>query len=204
MSYLEKAAAFNITEELFHHLENEIPLHENLFRVGSEKYYELFREARDLYYEGLIDLEGTDKYLIEETDIGEFAEYEGQIVPLDCPMIEDDDGIEEEKKDPPIGKPMKGGPKKFYVYVRTPDGGVKKVTWGDTTGLKVRLNNPEARKSFAARHQCSKQKDRTKAAYWACHTPRYAKQLGLSGGGNFFWAIPFMIMFMPYIDEVIF
>ena len=91
MSYLEKAASFNITEELNHHLDNNIPLNENLFRVGSEKYYQLFREARNLYYEGLIDLEGTDKYLIEETDIGEFAEYEGQIVPLDCPMIEDDD-----------------------------------------------------------------------------------------------------------------
>ena len=204
MSYLEKAASFNITEELNHHLDNNIPLNENLFRVGSEKYYQLFREARNLYYEGLIDLEGTDKYLIEETDIGEFAEYEGQIVPLDCPMIEDDDEIEEEKKDPPIGKPMKGGPKKFYVYVRTPDGGVKKVTWGDTTGLKVRMNDPEARKSFAARHKCHLQKDRTTAAYWACNTPRYARQLGLSGGGNFFWAIPFMIMFMPYFDKFIF
>ena len=204
MSYLEKAASFNITEELNHHLDNNIPLNENLFRVGSEKYYQLFREARNLYYEGLIDLEGTDKYLIEETDIGEFAEYEGQIVPLDCPMIEDDDEIEEEKKDPPIGKPMKGGPKKFYVYVRTPNDGVKKVTWGDTTGLKVRMNDPEARKSFAARHKCHLQKDRTTAAYWACNTPRYARQLGLSGGGNFFWAIPFMIMFMPYIDKIVF
>ena len=204
MSYLEKAASFNITEELNHHLDNNIPLNENLFRVGSEKYYQLFREARNLYYEGLIDLEGTDKYLIEETDIGEFAEYEGQIVPLDCPMIKDDDEIEEEKKDPPIGKPMKGGPKKFYVYVRTPNDGVKKVTWGDTTGLKVRMNDPEARKSFAARHKCHLQKDRTTAAYWACHTPRYARQLGLSGGGNFFWAIPFMLMFMPYFDKFIF
>ena len=204
MSYLEKAASFNITEELNHHLDNNIPLNENLFRVGSEKYYQLFREARNLYYEGLIDLEGTDKYLIEETDIGEFAEYEGQIVPLDCPMIKDDDEIEEEKKDPPIGKPMKGGPKKFYVYVRTPNDGVKKVTWGDTTGLKVRMNDPEARKSFAARHKCHLQKDRTTAAYWACNTPRYARQLGLSGGGNFFWAIPFMIMFMSYVDKFIF
>lgn len=203
MSYLEKAAAFNITEELFQHLENEISLHENLFRVGSEKYYELFREARELYYEGLIDLEGTDKYLIEETDIGEFAEYDGGIVPLDCPMIEDD-GIEEEKKDPPIGKPMRGGPKKFYVFVKTPDGGVKKVTWGDTTGLTVKINNPEARKSFAARHRCHMQKDRTKAAYWACRTPQYAKQLGLSGGGNFFWAIPFIVIFMPYFDKIVF
>ena len=107
---------------------------------------------------------------------------EGQPVPLDCPMIE-----EEEEKDIEIGKPKRGGPKKFYVYVRKPDGGVKKVTWGDTTGLSVKLNDPEARKSFAARHQCSTQKDRTSAAYWACNTPRYAKQLGLSGGGNFYW-----------------
>jgi len=63
----------------------------------------------------------------------------------------------------------------------------KKVTWGDTTGLKVKLNDPEARKSFAARHKCSQQKDRTSAAYWACNLPRYAKTLGLSGGGNFYW-----------------
>jgi len=187
MSYLEKAAAFNITEELFHHLENEIPLHENLFRVGSKKYFDLFREARNLYFEGLIDLNDTDKYLIEETDIGEFAEFEGQIVPLDCPMIEMDELDEEDEKNPPLNKPKRGGPKKFYVYVKKPDGGIKKVTWGDTTGLSVRMNDPEARKSFAARHRCHMQKDRTKAAYWACNTPRYSKQLGLSGGGNFFW-----------------
>ena len=44
-----------------------------------------------------------------------------------------------------------------------------------------------ARKSFAARHKCAQQKDRTSAAYWACNLPRYAKSLGLSGGGNFYW-----------------
>ena len=66
-------------------------------------------------------------------------------------------------------------------------GNIKKVTWGDTTGLKNKMNNPEARKSFAARHKCDQQKDKTSAAYWACNTPRYAKSLGLSGGGNFFW-----------------
>jgi hypothetical protein len=95
---------------------------------------------------------------------------------------------EEDEKDPPLNQPKRGGPKKFYVYVKDPSSGnIKKVTWGDTTGLSVKMNDPEARKSFAARHQCSTQKDRTSAAYWACNTPRYAKQLGLSGGGNFFW-----------------
>jgi hypothetical protein len=64
---------------------------------------------------------------------------------------------------------------------------VKKVTFGDTTGLKAKINDPEARKSFAARHQCSQQTDKTKPGYWACRLPRYAKQLGMSGGGNFFW-----------------
>ena len=74
----------------------------------------------------------------------------------------------------------------FYVFVRDGDK-IKKVTWGDTTGLSVKMNNPEARKSFAARHRCDQQKDKTKAAYWACNLPRYAKSLGMSGGGNFYW-----------------
>ena len=35
------------------------------------------------------------------------------------------------------------------MYVKDPKtGNVKKVTWGDTTGLKVKLDDKEARKSF--------------------------------------------------------
>ena len=174
-----------VKEAIEMHIDKKIPFVDNVFRVGSEKYFEFFREARAMN----LQLEGHDKYLIEETDIGEIVEFEGQMVPLDCPMVEEWEEIveEEEGKDPPLNKPKRGGPKKFYVYVRKPDGGIKKVTWGDTTGLSVKMNDPEARKSFAARHQCSTQKDRTSAAYWACNTPRYAKQLGLSGGGSFFW-----------------
>ena len=52
---------------------------------------------------------------------------------------------------------------------------------------KLKLDNPEARKSFVARHQCDTKNDKTKAGYWACRLPYYAKQLGLSGGGSFFW-----------------
>ena len=36
-------------------------------------------------------------------------------------------------------------------------------------------------------YDCENQKDKTKAGYWSCNLPRYVKQLGLSGGGNFFW-----------------
>ena len=169
-----------ISKSVHYHIENNIPFAENIYRVHSEEFYKLFNEARSLYSEGLLtELNDWDKQLLD-TDIGEFGLYENQKVPLDCPIQEED------KKDPPLNKPKKGGPKKFYVFVKDGDK-IKKVTWGDTTGLKVKLNDKDARKSFAARHKCAQQKDRTSAAYWACNLPRYAKSLGLQGGGNFYW-----------------
>ena len=151
----------------------------NVYRVGSEKYYEFFQEKRDEYNIGVYTPTGFDKELMEG-DLGKFDMYQGNHVPLDCPMTEE--------KDVELNKPKVGGPKKYYVYVKDPKtGNVKKVTFGDTSGLKVKLDDKEARKSFAARHNCDQQTDRTKAGYWSCNLPKYAKQLGLSGGGNFFW-----------------
>jgi hypothetical protein len=152
----------------------------NQYRVGSEKYYDFFTEKRDAYKVGVYSPVGFDKELMEG-DIGKYDMYQGEHVPLDCPMMF-------EEKDVELNKPKVGGPKKYYVYVKDPKtGNVKKVTFGDTSGLKVKLSDKDARKSFAARHNCDQQKDRTKAGYWSCNLPRYAKQLGLSGGGNFFW-----------------
>ena len=94
---------------------------------------------------------------------------------------------EGKKKNPPIGKPKRGGSKKFYVYVRKPGGGIKKVSFGDTTGLSAKINNPEARRAFAKRHDCANKKDRTKASYWSCRLPRYAKLLGLKSSFSGFW-----------------
>ena len=172
--------ANKITTSLHYHIENNIPLAENIYRVHSEEFYALFREARHLYNEGLLQCDSEWDVKLLETNIGEFADYEGMKVPLDCPIQEEDE------KNPPLNKPKKGGPKKFYVFVKDGDK-IKKVTWGDTTGLRVKLNDKQARKSFAARHKCDQQKDKTSAAYWACNLPRYAKSLGLSGGGNFYW-----------------
>jgi hypothetical protein len=84
------------------------------------------------------------------------------------------------KKDPPIGKPKRGGSKAYYVYVRDPKTkNIKKVSFG-SGGLRAKINDPKKRKAFAARHKCSQKTDRTKASYWSCRLPRYAKQLGLS------------------------
>ena len=63
----------------------------------------------------------------------------------------------------PLNKPKRGGPKKFFVYVKNPKtGNVKKVNFGDSGNLSVKIKEPGARASFAARHKCSTKKDKTK------------------------------------------
>ena len=98
------------------------------------------------------------------------------------------DENKKKKKDPPIGKPKRGGSKAYYVYVRDPKTKrIKKVSFG-SGGLRAKINNPKARRAFAARHRCSTANDRTTARYWSCRLPRYAKQLGIAAsnpGG--FW-----------------
>jgi hypothetical protein len=88
-----------------------------------------------------------------------------------------------------LGKPKRGGSKKFYVYVKNPKTGkVKKVSFGAKAGggnLSVKLKDPKARKAFADRHNCEQKNDKTTPGYWSCRLPRYAKLLGLSGGGRF-------------------
>ena len=90
------------------------------------------------------------------------------------------------KKNPPIGKPMRGGSKKFYVYVKAPGGKIKKVSFGQA-GMSAKINNPKARQAFSKRHDCPNKKDRTKASYWSCRLPRYAKLLGLKSNFSGFW-----------------
>jgi hypothetical protein len=95
---------------------------------------------------------------------------------------------EDKKKNPPLGKPKRGGSKKFYVYVKNPKTKkIKKVSFGDTSGLSAKINNPEARRAFAARHDCKNKTDKTKASYWSCRLPRYAKLLGLKSSFSGFW-----------------
>jgi hypothetical protein len=174
-----------------HHLINQLPIHDNTFRPGSEAHVNLIHETRLLWKNGVIELQGEDKMLFETTDLGRFGMYEDKMVPLDYPMVEietlTEAELEEEKKQPPIGKPKRGGSKKFYVYVKNPKTGkVKKVSFGQA-GMSAKLNNPKARKAFAARHKCAQKTDRTKASYWSCRLPRYAKLLGFKTTFSGFW-----------------
>ena len=178
-----------LSENLRYHVVNKLPLTENTFRYGSESFLNLWAEARALYLREIIHVNDDDKEILEETDLGNYGLYEGVKVPLDLLLLENEELEEAEgkKKNPPIGKPKRGGSKKFYVYVRKPGGGVKKVSFGDTTGLSAKINNPEARRAFAKRHDCANKKDRTKASYWSCRLPRYAKLLGLKSSFSGFW-----------------
>jgi hypothetical protein len=201
----ESAHANMLNEHIKYHVEKGISLTENTFRYGSDAFLDLWNDARSLYNEGILNVYGDDKKLITETDLGKFSIYEGRVVPLDLILEDEDDDLalakdEEEiadepiseadkkKKTPPIGKPKRGGSKKFYVYVRKPGGGIKKVSFGMAGGgLRAKLNNPKARKAFAARHKCSQAKDRTTARYWSCRLPRYAKLLGFKTSFSGFW-----------------
>jgi len=256
-----------LSENLRYHVDKKLPLTENTFRYGSKSFLDLWSEARYLYLREIIHVNDDDKEILLETDLGNWGMYEGKKVPLDLPMLEEDEiggkedlytGItpfdnpsikaneiplrniikraqeknlygtpvynklvaqmnqksididevkniliaydhyddfkdllnlnetEDKKKTPPIGKPKRGGSKKFYVYVRD-KGKIKKVSFGDTTGLSVKINDPKARQAFAKRHKCAQATDRTKARYWSCRIGRYWKQLG--GAKNFsgFW-----------------
>lgn len=165
-----------ISEALQYHIDHKVGVDKNVFRPGSERFLSLFKEARDLYNAGQYELSESEKYYILETDIGEYALYEGEMVPLDMPMpIEE--AKKKKKKNPPLNKPSlnTGGGKKWKVFVRNPKtGGIKKVTFGDKKGgLKGNWNDPEARASFAKRHKCAEKKDKTKAGYWSCRAHKY-------------------------------
>mgnify|MGYP003650025935 CR=1 FL=1 len=74
------------------------------------------------------------------------ATYQGKSVKLNSPSS--------------IGKGEPG-------YGRKKGGKVVKVMFGDPN-MKIRKNNPAARKSFRARHKCDTATDKTTARYWSC------------------------------------
>ena len=180
-----------ISEGLFYHIENNLPLNESIYRPQSMMFLKLFVEARELYDNKRLNLCEADQYYFNETDLGTFGDYNGIKVPLDLPLTEEflNEVLEEKIKSPALNKPKRGGSKKFYVYVKDPKTKrVKKVSFGMAGGgLRAKLNNPKARQAFSKRHNCPQKKDRTKASYWSCRLPRYASVLGFKTTFSGFW-----------------
>jgi len=48
-------------------------------------------------------------------------------------------------------------------------GKVVKVSFGDTTGLSIKRDDPARRRSFRARHRCDTPGPKWKARYWSCY-----------------------------------
>ena len=268
-----------LSEGLKHHMDNNKPLTEHLYRAGSTNYFNLWAEARSLYSREILEITNEDDLaVLTETHLGHFGILEdGTKVPLDFPIelnedmdIEDEianmefgmdydqlgpgekewvrdeidnmslNEVEEkfkvidtktgdiidsdlpkriaqklakkkkewtsypdreksaiakiaqtldEVKDKPLNKPMRdsSGGKAYKVYVKDPKTKkIKTVRFG-SGGLKAKINDPKARQAFAKRHKCSTKNDKTKASYWSCRLPRYAKLLGLKSSFTGFW-----------------
>ena len=165
-----------MTENMQYHIDNKKPLYETTLPYGSKAYLDLWAEARYLYSRGVLNVEGIDKEKITETDLGEYGIFEGQIVPLDMPMPDEDilNEAEYQGRKVQLGKPMQGDVKKFKVYVKNDKGKVVKVNFGfggkSAKGKRmvIKDKNPKRRAAFRARHNCKNPGPRWKARYWSC------------------------------------
>ena len=174
-----------LEEALLYHLDAGAGVDQNIFRPGSTAFFSLFREARRRFYEGVYEPSSSEEYeLLEDLDIGEFAMYEGQLVPLDYPIeCGNEEHLSEAEykgKKVKLNKPIQGSPK-AYVYVnsgkKNKDGTirVKKVSFGSSMPDAMG-DSPAAkkrRKSFGDRHNCADKKDKTAAGNWSCRATKF-------------------------------
>lgn len=177
ISFKDHLTSSVISEAVEYHKSNQIPLDECVFRYGSEKYFEFYQHLKELYSNGLLEDLSENEIEILESDVGEFDIFEGETVPLDIII---------EEETPELNKPKRGGPKKFQVFIRDPSTKkIKRIAFGDTSGLTVKYDNPERKKAFAARHNCSSANDKTTPKYWACRVNRYLAKT--PAGRRGFW-----------------
>ena len=193
---MEVSEGIDVSDDLQYHLDNKIALGEGLFRYGSDSYVRLYTEVKTLNDLNAIKLNENDEKLIEDFT-NQSVIIEGERILLNLIIENDVEHILEEGdkyKGKKSNSPSRGagGGKAYKVFVpgcnaktKSNPRGIKKISFG-SGGLKAKLSNKEAKKSYNARHGCSKGRhnDKCKAGYWSCRLPRYAKKLGLSGGGT--------------------
>jgi hypothetical protein len=144
-----------------------------VFMSNNEPHF--FKKNLDKIDTDAIDSFGKESFIFRESPVEE-REFDSEVFKKEDSITE---AMHRGKK-VKLGSPFRtpGGPKKFAVYVKTPKGTVKKVTFGDPN-LRVKNANKGRAKSFRARHKCDQKKDRTTAGYWSCNVGRYSKKLGL-------------------------
>jgi hypothetical protein len=155
----------------------QIPLPRQLTNEEADEYAQnlanyMFEQGHeDFDIEFPVEGEELDEVTFDDDD-DFYAEY-GEL------WYNDDDIIDEAEyqgRKVKLGKPMQGDTKKFKVYVKNPKGNVVKVNFGHGGSsvkgktMKIRKNNPAARRSFRARHNCDNPGPRHKARYWSCRT----------------------------------
>jgi hypothetical protein len=124
---------------------------------------------------------GSEEYYLENEGEAfiDFANIEFDIAHLDLVKAganewEQDDSTEDleytEAEKKTLNKPfrLKGGKKKYGVYVKNPKtGNVIMVKFGDPN-MEIKRDDPARRRSFRARHKCDTAKDKTTPRYWSC------------------------------------
>ena len=169
-----------ISENLSYHVDHRLSLSESEFRIGSEAWFDLINETRNLWENALIELNEDDLFFIS-TDLGYRGVFEGQEVWLDVPFpLENIHEAEYRGKKVDLNKPFRtpGGPRKFGVYTKNDKGDVVLVRFGQP-GMRIRNDDPARSKSFRARHRCHEPGPKWKPRYWSCNVIRYRKLLGI-------------------------
>ena len=117
-------------------------------------------------------LKEEEEEVIEEYDVENYEDLK-EFVQFMAEYKSDINEAEYQGRKVKLGKIMQGDVKKFKVYVKNDKGNVVKVNFGqggDAKGgtMRIRKDNPEARASFRARHNCDTPGPRWKARYWSC------------------------------------
>ena len=158
-----------ISNALKYHILSKKPLIENVYKLGTDSFFELLEESKQLYMNGELDLSDEDITFIYENEYGPIEETNYEVTDL---LNE----AEYQRRKVQLGKIMHGDVKKFKVYVKNDKGKVVKVNFefgcksAKGKRMVIKKNNPERRKSFRARHNCDNPGPRWKARYWACRT----------------------------------
>jgi hypothetical protein len=170
MKYVKTFEDFQVSEGFRYHMENGLDITNSIYRIGSQAYKDLFEETKQYWDKGNVILKDKAAWMAANLEVGKPAvNKDGRKVELDTPT--------------------RGGDKKFKVYhnsgKKDDDGNIiaNEITWGDTSGLSIKNDDPKASASFWSRQQCDlkKKMDPSTAGFWACYAPSlFGKQLGLS------------------------